>query len=63
MMGSDEDRDIRVVIARLEGKIDALTQLLAVYHTQVSRLEGRVWGLLVAVVVALGTAILGIAVR
>ncbi len=47
-------------VARLDGRMGTLTAMHANTEKQVSKVEGRMWGILVAVGGAFGTAVLSL---
>jgi len=56
----DSLEEIRLTVTRLEGKVDGLTQLVVHYQTQVTKIEGRLWGLAVGFLGTLVATIVGL---
>ena len=50
-------------LARMEERLTVLTTVLGVYSKSVSTVEGRLWGLVIGVAGALGTALLALCLR
>ncbi len=61
-MPSTEDllTNLRLDVARLEGKVDAYAKLQSVDRADTKKLEGRIWALVIGVVGSMGTAILSL---
>jgi len=60
MTDSEKLDKLRAEVAEIKGSINTLAAMHGNTAAQVSKLEGRVWGLLVAVLGAFGTAILSL---
>ncbi len=52
--------NLRLDVARLEGKVDAYGKMQGIDRGEIKKLEGRLWALLVGVGGAFGTALLSL---
>lgn len=60
MTDSEKLENLRLDVARLEGKIDAFAQFQALDRADIKKIEGRVWAVVIGVGAAFGTSILSL---
>ena len=60
MTDSEKLDNLRLDVARLEGKVDAFAQLQTLDRADIKKIEGRIWALVVGVGASFGTAILSL---